>query len=302
MSNTHVPVKTPLGQQELRQRSKALGQRHRTVLLLVDGRRPLAEVLSMAHQAGAMTAHFEELVRLGMVELPVPPPAEPPKVESAPSTEWLVEYRVEPSPQEPGAQPAEPAAEPTPETRDQAHAGLPAGLPGAAAAANPDVEPPPVEPVPAPAPADRPAPALELARRPRRKPAAVRVPRRPELPNAVPPLPELAPEALPLPAPEPAMADLPPAEAHRLDEARLLLIDILRRDTLLHRLLAPARVRHAKTQEALIALVWEIERERAHAHRKRVQLIALQRARELLGMGNTLVAEDTLPFLPTQQP
>lgn len=299
MSDPHVPVKTPLGQQELRQRSKTLGQRHRTVLLLVDGRRPLAEVLSMAHQAGAMTAHFEELVRLGMVELPAPLPAEPPELEPAPSTELLAEHRSEPPVEEPDAPPVESAAEPAPESLGRADAMPPADPPDMAAAVDPMVEPPPVEPVPAPAPPHRRTPAPELARRLRRKPAAVRVPTRPDLPNAVPPLPELAAEALP-PPPEPAVPELPPAEAHKLDEARNLLADILRRDTLLHRVFAPVRVRNAKTQEALIALVWEIERERAHAHRKRVQLVALQRARELLGMGNTLVAEDTLPFEPTQ--
>ncbi len=278
MSDVHVPVKTPLGQQELRQRSKALGQRHRTVLLLVDGRRPLAEVLSMAHQAGAMTAHFEELVRLGMVELPVPPPAEPPEPAPEPSTELLVEHRVEALVQEPVVQAVEPAAGPAPETRGQEDASPPAGpqeAAAAAAAAAPAVEPPSPEPPPVsvPVPVPVPAPAIETGRKARRKPDAASASKR---------------------------SDLPPAGALKLDEVRSLLIDILRRDTLLHRLFAPARVRSAKSHEALIALVWEIERERAHVHRKRIQLIALQRARELLGMGNTLVAEDTLPFLPTQ--
>jgi hypothetical protein len=83
MSNPNVPAKTPLGHEELRQRTQRLGQRYRTVLLLVDGRRPLAEVLSMAHQAGAQSAHFEELLRLGLIELPslpeLPELPEPPE-------------------------------------------------------------------------------------------------------------------------------------------------------------------------------------------------------------------------------
>lgn len=202
MSNADVPVKTPLGQQELRKRTQGLGQRHRTVLLLVDGRRPLAEVLSMAHQAGAQTSHFEELLRLGMIDLPVASP-----------------------------EPAAAAVESPPEVQE----------------------------------------ALEDA------PAAA-----PELPA-------------PAPAEAPAMAPVE-ADEQRLDEVRRLLADILRRDTLLHRVFAPARVRGARTQQDLIDLVWEIERERVHARRKRAQLRDLQRARELLGMGNTLVAEDTLPF------
>jgi len=35
-----VPFKTPLGHEELRSRAQKLGQRHRTLLLLIDGRRP----------------------------------------------------------------------------------------------------------------------------------------------------------------------------------------------------------------------------------------------------------------------
>ena len=65
-----APAKTQLGLDELRGRARTLGQRHRTVLLLVDGRRALSEVLSLAQQAGAQTSHFEDLVRMGMVELP----------------------------------------------------------------------------------------------------------------------------------------------------------------------------------------------------------------------------------------
>ncbi len=213
MSNADVPVKTPLGQQELRQRTQGLGQRHRTVLLLVDGRRPLAEVLSMAHQAGAQTSHFEDLLRLGMIELPAveaPGPAIAAVQDQSAVEETMVAAVVE------------------------------------AAAVAPDLDPR------APPPAE--APAV----------AAVEV------------------------------------DEQRLDEARRLLADILRRDTLLHRVFAPARVRAARTQQELIDLVWEIERERVHARRKRAQLRDLQRARELLGMGNTLVAEDSLPFEHSQ--
>jgi len=75
-----IPTKTTLGQEELRSRAQRLGQRHRTVLLLIDGRRELAEVLHLAHQAGAATSHFEDLVKLGLVDLPEPP-APPPAPE-----------------------------------------------------------------------------------------------------------------------------------------------------------------------------------------------------------------------------
>jgi hypothetical protein len=71
MSTPHVPFKTQLGHDELRTRTHRLSQRHRTILLLVDGRRPLAEVLNLAQKAGAAISHFEDVLRMGLVELPI---------------------------------------------------------------------------------------------------------------------------------------------------------------------------------------------------------------------------------------
>lgn len=71
MPKVAAPIKTPLGHDEWRSRALGLGQRHRTMLFLVDGKRPLSEVLSLALQAGARTSHFEDLVRLGLVELDI---------------------------------------------------------------------------------------------------------------------------------------------------------------------------------------------------------------------------------------
>ncbi|MEQ1807959.1 MAG: hypothetical protein ABL900_21465, partial [Burkholderiaceae bacterium] len=70
MAMNPIPVKTEVGADELRGRSRTLGQRHRTVLLLVDGRRTLSDVLSLAQQAGAQPSLFDELVQMGMVKLP----------------------------------------------------------------------------------------------------------------------------------------------------------------------------------------------------------------------------------------
>lgn len=230
MSHLNVPVKTPLGHEELRQRTQRLGQRYRTVLLLVDGRRPLAEVLSMAHQAGAQTTHFEELLRLGMIDLP-PAPAE--------------------------------------EVASEAPA-VDAGVGSAALR-------------------DSAAPIVDAEEVP---PADIAIATR-----AADAASETAPaaDAGPLPVPAPA------ATEEVLEEARRLLIDTLRHDTLLQRVFAPARVRAARTQEELIGLVWEIERERSHARRTRGQLLNLQRARDLLGMGNTVVAEDSQPWTPPDE-
>lgn len=65
-----IPVKTADGVAELAHRSRGLSQRHRTVLLLVDGQRPASQVLATAQAAGVQPAVFDELVSLGMVEMP----------------------------------------------------------------------------------------------------------------------------------------------------------------------------------------------------------------------------------------
>ena len=264
MSNPIVPVKTPLGHQELRQRTQRLGQRFRTVLLLVDGRRPLAEVLSMAHQAGAQSAHFEELLRLGLIELPSLP--ELPELPEPP------ESPVPPTAVPDDALGGAGGVEPAPEGAAGASAGSAQAAPALPEAVAADVSAVPEAPLAAPAvpPAE---PAVSAA------PAV----------------------AVVAAAAPPAAAPAPPATEERLDEARRLLIDTLRRDTLLQRVFAPARVRAAQTQDELIGLVWEIERERAHVRRKRGQLLNLQRARDLLGMGNTVVAEDSLLWTPLDE-
>jgi hypothetical protein len=75
MALPFAPFKTAAGQEELSRRVRGLGQRHRTVLLLVDGRRTHEEVLRMAAQAGAPDVCFDELVSMGLIELPPPPEA-----------------------------------------------------------------------------------------------------------------------------------------------------------------------------------------------------------------------------------
>lgn len=89
------PVKTQLGIDELRSRAHGLNQRHRTVLFLVDGQRPLSEVLALGLQAGVGTTHFADLVHLGMVEVALDPaspavelqaPARAPKLSAADSS------------------------------------------------------------------------------------------------------------------------------------------------------------------------------------------------------------------------
>jgi len=64
-----VPAKTAAGQAELDRRQRALTQRHRTVLFLVDGRRSSEEVKDLAERAGAPPSCFDDLVSLGLIAL-----------------------------------------------------------------------------------------------------------------------------------------------------------------------------------------------------------------------------------------
>ena len=72
-----VPVKTPEGQAELSQRTLRLSQRHRTALLLVDGRRSMVEVQTLARQAGVPQLCVDELLQLGLIIVSQPTVALP---------------------------------------------------------------------------------------------------------------------------------------------------------------------------------------------------------------------------------
>lgn len=242
MSAPVIPTKTPLGQEELRRRTGGLGQRHRTILFLIDGRRPLSEVLSLAQAAGAQTSHFEDLVRLGYVQLP---PEEPP--------------------------PAPPAAPPA-EAAELTHVEL--TVPADDRPTEPMVMPEPVaETVLVPA-----APPVV---------AAPRVPAAVAEPPPVPPPPVRSPVAQ-------AVAQLVSDEDNEpLAVVRRCLMEALRLDLTPFSFRAQSRVRDAKDTAAMIDLVWEIEADLPHSRRSRAGLLSLQRARELLGLGNTLVDEDS---------
>jgi hypothetical protein len=245
MSTPVVPSKTALGQDELRHRTHRLSQRHRTVLLLVDGRRSLGEVLDLANQAGAAISHFEELVRLGLVDVPVEasPPAEPPPEPAA-------------SPDEPQLTSVEllvPAAPPEAPTDEIASTEPPEEAPIAAA----DVTPP--------------AP--------------------PEPPRAAEPPPRIEAVAPPLLLDEVPAVDEEPV----VERVRQHLLELLRLDGPMFGSRLVGRVRGAQSTAELIDLVWEIERQLGMTKRSRQGQLCLERARDLLGLGNTQVAEDTQP-------
>lgn len=69
MASPFIPVKTAEGQAELSGRQRKLGQRQRTVLLLVDGTRSELQVRAMAAQAGVPDGAFDELLSLGFIAL-----------------------------------------------------------------------------------------------------------------------------------------------------------------------------------------------------------------------------------------
>jgi hypothetical protein len=239
-----VPFKTQLGNDELRLRTHKLGQRHRTILFLIDGRRPLAEVLSLAQQAGAATQYFEDLLRLGLVELPPDPtPAAPPAEPQLPVLAEEAELTT-----------VELIVTPNPEDEVTVRAPLTFEAPAAR---------PPPPPPPAPAPPQRSLPVLDEAVKPA---ATVSL--------------DLA---LPLPD---------EGEAQLLQKVRELLTETLHIDASLFSARTFVRVRNAQSVGELIDLVWEIQGNLSHKRRAQRVLQGLQHARELLGLGNTLVTDD----------
>ena len=68
----NAPIKTPDGQAELATRARQLSQRHRTLLLLVDGRRSEAQLRLLAERAGVPPSVYDELLDMGMITVPLP--------------------------------------------------------------------------------------------------------------------------------------------------------------------------------------------------------------------------------------
>jgi len=64
------PQRTASGYAELAKRARRLSQRHRTVLLLVDGQRSVEDIRKLAAQAGADVKCLDDLLTLGLVTWP----------------------------------------------------------------------------------------------------------------------------------------------------------------------------------------------------------------------------------------
>lgn len=76
MRSEEVPVKTADGVDELARRIRGLSQRHRTMLLLVDGRRTLQQIRELAAAAGVPHGVFDELLEMQLVAPTLPNPQE----------------------------------------------------------------------------------------------------------------------------------------------------------------------------------------------------------------------------------
>ena len=72
MVTGNAPIKTPDGQAELATRARQLSQRHRTVLLLVNGRRTEEQVKRLAEQAGVPPSCYDDLLQMGLIVMPQP--------------------------------------------------------------------------------------------------------------------------------------------------------------------------------------------------------------------------------------
>jgi hypothetical protein len=354
------PIKTIQGKEELSLRTRKLSQRHRTLLLLIDGRRSREVVLDMAAQAGVPPAFFDELVSMGLVDSqaeslpdhaaesePAPLPESVSGVDSSAPEVWSFEDVVPASASvqvpEFGRGPAHAGAEPVAES---APVSMPvAPRPLMASMRDEAIRVPVGEPVPAdPVPVEttrtariRPAgsvpdelvPTLHAAVDRPTAPAPVTAAPAPEwLPVASAPMPlnhgerveapvraarvrfsavQYPPAAPPDAArdvadmteasggPEPAAEAESEAEQKMLAEVRGLLIGTLLVDAPVSTSLTALRVHRTRSHAELVALVWEIERTLARAQVPREGLSRLMKARELLGLGNTQIQEDTEP-------
>lgn len=321
---THaVPVKAERGRAELRLRRGELRPRLRTLLVLVDGHRSGAELLQTAAQLGVSSSDLEALLAGQFIEVAqgdfepsgpgvlaaVPEPlvvttvtkvtgvaAAPGGAVDEPDLAAPVS-RSEPAPV---AAPAVTHAPPTAPARVAAPA-VAAPIAAAPVAAAPPA-PAPVAVAPS-APVPPSAPAAAARRGPKAPPpvleSAVLAPAAAAVPAV---LPAVAPAAaLPPAAAAQAPAAPPPApdSADALQAARATLLEWIALDgsRLRHRGLRQ-RVEQATQAPVLVVLLEETESQIPPAIRSHAGERCVARMRELLGLGNTHVAEEL--FVDTQ--
>lgn len=79
-----IPCKTAAGHAELASQVCRLSRRHRALLLLVDGDRPIGEVVRLGQEAGVPRGYIDELFALGLIVIG-PPAAQAIREFDAPS-------------------------------------------------------------------------------------------------------------------------------------------------------------------------------------------------------------------------
>ncbi len=254
-----VPFKTQEGHDELARRTRRLGQRHRTLLLLVDGRRSVDQVLALARAAGVDEEHYRALVEMGLIAVP-----------DGALTAPTQAMPLDDEPDDAGA------AEPEFERSSELDVELP--LAGDARIPTPSV---PAAPAAARATLVAPAPMAEP-----QAPAALAVTRRPSAHAAEPP-PELT-ERAPEPDRTPAATGfdapdwLPAPVDGPLEQAREVLVRALRAEAPIAGQLTLMKVRHANDRAELEALLREVEERIARPRQRLAAARTMRHVRNLL--------------------
>src|SRR5689334_9939434 len=101
--STTIYQKTDKGQDEIRTRAHHLDQRHRAVLLMINGEKTCDDILVQLQPLGMTQAVFEELEQDGYIRMHEPGTA---AVKSAPATVSAAPVAVQatPTPGEPGVE------------------------------------------------------------------------------------------------------------------------------------------------------------------------------------------------------
>jgi hypothetical protein len=282
VSDGTIPYKTSQGQAEWSTRERRVSQRHRTVLFLVDGKRSLTDVRTMAASAGVPDTCFDELVDMGLIMVAdptMPMPLDLPLTMPSPLTvntslDLLLDI------------PASQKTQPAPLSLQTASAAIPPAV-------QPSTRPPAVPPVARQQPA--PPPALP--------PVVVKDFKdieEPALPASLTMYPEesIATDSMldNAPAPDswlPLDADEPHVLGAAIDEARLIMERAVRLEAPIAGSLTVMRLRRATTHSELMALLGEVETRITKPHRLLAASQTMKRVRDLLeGRVNPLQISD----------
>ncbi len=249
MTLTSIPVKTPDGLAELQERKRGLSQRHRTVLLLVDGKRPLIEVQTMALQAGAPQSCVEDLLTLGLIVLshPTVPVT---RYSEAQSSDWQ-----QPDIWLPSVSPQ--AASPV----DSVERASPTALPASSTSTSTSAESPHLR---------------DLATDSANGDSAGEL-----LSTALTSSPTISTSPL-FPSPLPVADDAAEVLENTLEKAREILMRAVRQEAPLAGTLTLRRLRKARTADELSALLDEVEARISKPRRSLVAQQTLMRVRQLL--------------------